>query len=324
MTIGFWGLSPRGRGKPERAHSDANAIGSIPAWAGETKRLPAGRPRPQVYPRVGGGNRAAEHNRKVAEGLSPRGRGKPRLGISAFESPRSIPAWAGETHSRPCRLESPSVYPRVGGGNSPFLRNCGRSRGLSPRGRGKLDVVKRISDSNGSIPAWAGETRAGGWREWTRRVYPRVGGGNSCVSSPNRNSRGLSPRGRGKHAALAAVPAPERSIPAWAGETAGAVRLGVGGEVYPRVGGGNHHRRGQSIRLVGLSPRGRGKPEQCAPLCGWGRSIPAWAGETGSVHRQRHNRAVYPRVGGGNVLPKLSADVAGGLSPRGRGKRRTR
>ena len=50
------GLSPRGRGKPERPVVQVDFLRSIPAWAGET-RFPQWRNRrSRVYPRVGGGN----------------------------------------------------------------------------------------------------------------------------------------------------------------------------------------------------------------------------------------------------------------------------
>ena len=70
---------------------------SIPAWAGETSlpRIPAHIT--AVYPRVGGGNRIPIADKAAAEGLSPRGRGKPSATAGVTAMARSIPAWAGET-----------------------------------------------------------------------------------------------------------------------------------------------------------------------------------------------------------------------------------
>ena len=51
--------------------------------------------------------------------------------------------------------------------------------------------------------------------------------------------------------------------------------------VYPRVGGGNKVIWTEPWSKLGLSPRGRGKPDQGADHIGAGGSIPAWAGETG-------------------------------------------
>ena len=86
------------------------------------------------------------------------------------------------------------------------------------------------------------------------------------------------------------------------------------------MGGGNRHDYAYSVREKGLSPRGRGK------RCGKSsrrlalRSIPAWAGETRVNVAQPLQKAVYPRVGGGNRPCVGVVASGGGLSPRGRGK----
>ena len=116
--LGGVGLSPRGRGKRHRVALVFHRRWSIPAWAGETRQTMDWLSLEEVYPRVGGGNRAAFGIEDVSGGLSPRGRGK-RF-PSARESPpgRSIPAWAGETPAHSASSRSRTVYPRVGGGNS--------------------------------------------------------------------------------------------------------------------------------------------------------------------------------------------------------------
>ena len=91
---------------------------------------------------------------------------------------------------------------------------------------------------------------------------------------------GLSPRGRGKRAAGANRRVFLRSIPAWAGETAG--------QHYGLDSG------------EGLSPRGRGKPLPGGLESPQPGSIPAWAGETGGRGAIGATPWVYPRVGGGN------------------------
>ena len=55
-------------------------------------------------------------------------------------------------------------------------------------------------------------------------------------------------------------------------------------------------------------------------LSATGRSIPAWAGETQTSTYHRFQRAVYPRVGGGNLFNEILKTITEGLSPRGRGK----
>ena len=70
----------------------------------------------------------------------------------------------------------------------------------------------------------------------------------------------------------------------------------------------------------GLSPRGRGKRGLVVLYCVNPWSIPAWAGETGTLRAPVWVGKVYPRVGGGNFVRYLLRYPARGLSPRGRGK----
>ena len=152
------GLSPRGRGKRDLPFRSPPALRSIPAWAGETPgRGDAGEPL-QVYPRVGGGNAASSTISWPKDGLSPRGRGKPRRLAFVRRGRRSIPAWAGETACGLSRAKSARVYPRVGGGNQGGHLSPPADIGLSPRGRGKPANGQPAAPTRRSIPAWAGET----------------------------------------------------------------------------------------------------------------------------------------------------------------------
>ena len=114
------GLSPRGRGKRQPGARQPHDKRSIPAWAGETAEFKQVVTKRAVYPRVGGGNQAADSMRRVHSGLSPRGRGKRQFGGRGASSARSIPAWAGETFHDAVKPGLSSVYPRVGGGNTPI------------------------------------------------------------------------------------------------------------------------------------------------------------------------------------------------------------
>ena len=192
------GLSPRGRGKRNPGRPGMNGRGSIPAWAGETRWIIMIRPFSKVYPRVGGGNAGGATGSPLCRGLSPRGRGKRPAARAMAIIPRSIPAWAGETGAGPAAAARSKVYPRVGGGNSSRFPASAARQGLSPRGRGKRQAVVADLDAVGSIPAWAGETpNTYGFLD-TKKVYPRVGGGNKFGQGLNDPRNGLSPRGRGK------------------------------------------------------------------------------------------------------------------------------
>ena len=192
--------------------------------------------------------------------------------------------------------------------------------GLSPRGRGKRHRIAGVSDSLGSIPAWAGETPHPCISTSAYEVYPRVGGGNGLGFANKPRKPGLSPRGRGKLAAQSEKPLNWRSIPAWAGETTSIGTREYRPEVYPRVGGGNGGLRWQTRAIGGLSPRGRGKLGYAIKQYLSTRSIPAWAGETAIYRPSVDVGWVYPRVGGGNNVAWRSSALSHGLSPRGRGK----
>ena len=116
-TATIAGLSPRGRGKPGTLGTTNALDRSIPAWAGETLRLWRSACRAWVYPRVGGGNAAADNHARRRGGLSPRGRGKLHCVDIIAQAERSIPAWAGETRRYRPYAARWRVYPRVGGGN---------------------------------------------------------------------------------------------------------------------------------------------------------------------------------------------------------------
>ena len=100
------GLSPRGRGNPDRSRSRYASRGSIPAWAGKPASLPR-RPFPnRVYPRVGGETYGVSKYIYCNEGLSPRGRGnlcvimtqfRKRMNMSKIDGPTEIRLPYGES-----------------------------------------------------------------------------------------------------------------------------------------------------------------------------------------------------------------------------------
>ena len=173
-------------------------MGSIPAWAGETRLTLLPIIHYTVYPRVGGGNRAQRRRTLAQLGLSPRGRGKRISSAPNRNLTRSIPAWAGETAAPQCWRNSVAVYPRVGGGNRRAFADSPLRGGLSPRGRGKRMRCGAHRREGGSIPAWAGETMISIIGLLLLEVYPRVGGGNPNRRGSEGRRGGLSPRGRGK------------------------------------------------------------------------------------------------------------------------------
>ncbi len=297
--------------------------GSIPAYAGETDTF-AQRPlKLRINPRLRGGNLAAMNGIHSSQDQSPPTRGKlsmrvPHPGTVMDQSPPtrgkhtssrlccskqgSIPAYAGETtasapHRKRRRDQSPPTRGKLRRG-----RGCRRGRRINPRLRGgNRRGVGRADTRVGSIPAYAGETArldhrpADGWDQ-----SPPTRG--KPFSSPHvRGSTGdQSPPTRGKHNLRIRRPTTIRSIPAYAGETAGVAVPMPLLWINPRLRGGNLDSRVKApgsedqspptrgklaeitdrVAVQDQSPPTRGKPVPVpvgdAPV----GSIPAYAGET--------------------------------------------
>ena len=214
-----------------------------------------------------------------------------------------------------------AVYPRAcGGTRQPCHRRRG-IRGLSPRVRGNHWAVPSATRFAGSIPARAGEPRAGAPPTPASPVYPRACGGTPRIRVGNGLCEGLSPRVRGnRHDARTRV-MHIRSIPARAGEPPRSSRLTSGSPVYPRACGGTSWFTASTIRLSGLSPRVRGNRKRPHRSGGTWRSIPARAGEPGTAPPASRETPVYPRACGGTPLPTRISTLRVGLSPRVRGNR---
>ena len=254
-------------------------------------------------------------------GPSPRGRGSPEPRVEDRLAVRSIPAWAGEPYHPPSETSRPRVHPRVGGGAINTVSGRWAHGGPSPRGRGSLVQIAACLAQHGSIPAWAGEPRTGRCATSTSRVHPRVGGGAQSLRFVVDVFRGPSPRGRGSRCGGGAALSHQRSIPAWAGEPARRLQCPRRARVHPRVGGGARWISGETSRLRGPSPRGRGSRNRRRDGRTGLRSIPAWAGEPTRCSRSKARTRVHPRVGGGAVAASMMDTCGEGPSPRGRGSR---
>ncbi len=233
------GRSPRGRGRPPGGSGGGAGEGSIPAWAGETPSAPGAAASSSVDPRVGGGDVGRRVLGPCSRGRSPRGRGRLAWPRNPRASPRSIPAWAGETAGRGLGLWHGAVDPRVGGGDSGCSSAHPAEVGRSPRGRGRHREPHQELVRGGSIPAWAGETQHQRPVPALAGVDPRVGGGDALLRPTGTKTVGRSPRGRGRPVAIDECGPRDRSIPAWAGETKRGPYESLGCEVDPRVGGGD-------------------------------------------------------------------------------------
>ena len=171
----------------------------------------------------------------------------------------------------------------------------------------------------GSIPARAGEPQPRLGRCGSRWVYPRTGGGTDYGSLMNELGQGLSPHGRGNRGARNRGRRRVGSIPARAGEPSSRRSLDRHRGVYPRTGGGTAIYCVECVYFRGLSPHGRGNLERAGQDRDPPGSIPARAGEPGSVRDAPGREEVYPRTGGGTLTTEASGNREKGLSPHGRG-----
>ena len=211
--------------------------------------------------------------------------------------------------------------------------------------RGNLSAHVLNSSGSRSIPARAGEPVRRQLCAQSLSVYPRACGGTGIDIGPTPRDCGLSPRVRGNPKLVGVVLQPMRSIPARAGEPAGAEPHGRQAGVYPRACGGTNTTDSTLSTQRGLSPRVRGNHsvlnvvgtfdgsiparageplyrQNASPL--QAGSIPARAGEPRMVRKAPELDSVYPRACGGTAGAITGTISMTGLSPRVRGNRRSR
>ena len=316
---GVGGLSPRVRGNHDLRRRLVRRGRSIPACAGEPL-FSTLRPNDWgVYPRVCGGTYRSPSRTLWEYGLSPRVRGNLSRKENGSCIVRSIPACAGEPSGCDWPLPPAGVYPRVCGGTPRGLPPPRPKRGLSPRVRGNQRANDHIHQRGGSIPACAGEPDALLKSAAAQWVYPRVCGGTFVPATLRGCRRGLSPRVRGNLRAGPRRTSASGSIPACAGEPCPAWAWASPCWVYPRVCGGTDYDDWLAAVSAGLSPRVRGNRSHRLYLRALGGSIPACAGEPGSLPNGRLQNKVYPHVCGGTRHCVDAPAYHPGLSPRVRG-----
>ena len=277
-----------------------------------------------VYPRVCGGTAQPKSHTMRRRGLSPRVRGNPFLKAGGKVTVGSIPACAGEPSGPSSSSSRWRVYPRVCGGTARSSNYFVPVEGLSPRVRGNHLESVVAGEVEGSIPACAGEPRAGTPDVPALRVYPRVCGGTLTKRADRLHQYGLSPRVRGNRNGGVVLRTSLGSIPACAGEPSTSWDGCSGSGVYPRVCGGTCAAPKGRTAMPGLSPRVRGNPLGALERAFLAGSIPACAGEPSRCSRSSRATRVYPRVCGGTDPAGSPVPVCQGLSPRVRGNRLSR
>ena len=213
------------------------------------------------------------------------------------------------------------------------------ARGLSPLARGNHDVSVPITQTQGPIPARAGEPGADLVLDSFGGAYPRSRGGttvkgellwpemglsplargNPAIDAWFQSSIGLSPLARGNPERPATSRASRGPIPARAGEPWAGTMQCASSWAYPRSRGGTT--RGCFIGSVdeGLSPLARGNRWLCRDSLASVGPIPAGAGEPSSTRQRQDAAGAYPRSRGGTPYAPARRQRLRGLSPLSRG-----
>ncbi len=194
--------------------------------------------------------------------------------------------------------------------------------GRSPRTRGSRRGGRRDDRDRGSIPAHAGEPSGASPRRGPPGVDPRARGGARVPSTFRQACAGRSPRTRGSPQRQVDPGQHQGSIPAHAGEPRAHRTRRWPQPVDPRARGGALELWRAGLTGGGRSPRTRGSPKPLVYGGGYGRSIPAHAGEPPWRWPWTAVSRVDPRARGGASGVTTPSALATGRSPRTRGSHR--
>ena len=254
-----------------------------------------------AHPRACGENASQSLGKLGGLGSSPRMRGKLELSVDLTLHDRLIPAHAGKTPTDCATPLDPAAHPRACGENSPANRLPWLQRGSSPRMRGKQLRANRLAARLRLIPAHAGKTKISGEFYQEYGAHPRACGENLAAQSGLCDSKGSSPRMRGKRHDPDGGMVRTGLIPAHAGKTHFySLYIGISW-AHPRACGENAGELRKFSGYVGSSPRMRGKHFIKAKLRDRLGLIPAHAGKTGSTASPREDAEAHPRACGENI-----------------------
>ena len=213
------GSSPRVRGKLGGHAEQFAHEGLIPACAGKTWTMLAGRFASPAHPRVCGENHEKKIPDALAEGSSPRVRGKLHRRKRHAQHVRLIPARAGKTGPGLVGPVEGRAHPRACGENQQVLLTGLPKWGSSPRVRGKQAPCGSGEHPPRLIPARAGKTGNVTAYSAVWPAHPRACGEKVKPVWDALMAAGSSPRVRGKPTDGGGAPDAGRLIPARAGKT---------------------------------------------------------------------------------------------------------
>ena len=292
----------------------------IPAHAGKTSgRIIVCHIFP-AHPRSRGENLSGIADSLTPVGSSPLTRGKLDSGGEVCAVRRLIPAHAGKTQARGCRMPRRTAHPRSRGENdADFL--IGQPRcGSSPLTRGKRRAKPAGQLLQRLIPAHAGKTPAPRPRTASSTAHPRSRGENNVTALRYSTCPGSSPLTRGKHWRRVERDCDWRLIPAHAGKTVTLPSRRYAAWAHPRSRGENAPTPKSIHGDSGSSPLTRGKPVATTTIMKTLGLIPAHAGKTLATPSGPQARAAHPRSRGENVHDLSDQQRCQGSSPLTRGK----
>ena len=152
------GSSPRMRGSQWISRRAYGLCGIIPAHAGLTFRISGTTREAWDHPRACGAHASATRAGAFLLGSSPRMRGSPIQQQRGVRIQGIIPAHAGLTRSISTMMSPRRDHPRACGAHFMLAPLARLWPGSSPRMRGSLARVSKITNSTGIIPAHAGLT----------------------------------------------------------------------------------------------------------------------------------------------------------------------
>ena len=274
------GSSPPVRGTLNPTVRNPQNFRFIPACAGNTQSSARLRRYPAVHPRLCGEHLPEAVARVAGTGSSPPVRGTREGDDLRGLVERFIPACAGNTASSKRQTAGNTVHPRLCGEHNVRIVVFTDQVGSSPPVRGTLGTVGSEEFLYRFIPACAGNT-------WTMMncgsmpaVHPRLCGEHGPSLPMPQHVAGSSPPVRGTRHSNGNGGFPFRFIPACAGNTHHASRVGQITSVHPRLCGEHANSAPLPASSLGSSPPVRGTLEATAAEGIRARFIPACAGNT--------------------------------------------
>ena len=191
------GSSPLTRGTPGSLAGYELGRRIIPAYAGNTMSSGSSSRSCTDHPRLRGEHLVALAVGSPCEGSSPLTRGTRTPLQDANLKPGIIPAYAGNTISRPRSRRTTGDHPRLRGEHRISRPRWGFRKGSSPLTRGTRRRSRPGSGPGRIIPAYAGNTTATAWAAPGAKDHPRLRGEHGLVFGARFNTRGSSPLTRG-------------------------------------------------------------------------------------------------------------------------------